>query len=180
MLKRRIFIAAIALALAALLAVAAWADLTAGTKAPSFTLPTTAGKTFTLSDSFTGKSPDVVVLDLWATWCPPCRSEIPHLVNLQNKFNGKDVRIVGVSLDQEKSTVTDFAKEHKINYTVALDPGGAKLGKLYQIRGIPATYVIDKKGVIRYVHSGFPRDAEAGKEEAAQIEKEIRTLLARK
>jgi len=179
MLRRRFFVGAVAIAIFAIVSTAAYADLTAGTKAPDFTLPTLSGKSFTLSNCFKNP-PQVVVLDLWATWCPPCRSEIPHLVKLQNKFKGKNVTIVGVALDADKSVVEDFAKQQRINYTIALDPQGAKLGALYKIRGIPATYIIDKKGVIRYVHSGFPRDAEAGKEEAAKIEKEIRTLLAQK
>jgi peroxiredoxin len=121
-----------------------------------------------------------VVLDLWATWCPPCRAEIPQLIDLQKKFKGKAVMIVGVSLDDTKSKAVDFAKAQGINYTVAHDPRGAKVGGLYQIKGIPATYVIDKKGVIRYAHSGFPRDPQAGKEEAALIAREINTLLAQK
>lgn len=179
MFRRRFFVSTIAIAIVAIVAAAVYADLAAGTKAPNFTLPTLAGKSFTLSDCF--KTPSqVVVLDLWATWCPPCRSEIPHLVNLQNKFKGKNVTIVGVALDADKSVVADFAKQQRINYTIALDPQGAKLGDPYKIKGIPATYIIDKKGVIRYAHSGFPRDAEAGKEEAANMEKEIRTLLAQK
>jgi len=179
MLRRRFFVGAVAIAIVAIISAAVYADLTAGTKAPNFTLPTLAGKSFTLSNCFKNP-PQVVVLDLWATWCPPCRSEIPHLVNLQNKFKGKNVTIVGVALDADKSVVADFAKQQRINYTIALDPQGAKLGTPYKIKGIPATYIIDKKGVIRYAHSGFPRDTEAGKEEAANMEKEIRTLLAQK
>jgi len=175
---RRTPLVAIALVIA-VAATAAYADLAAGAKAPTFTLPTIAGKTFTLADCF--KTPaNVVVLDIWATWCPPCRSEIPHLVELQKKFKGKKVVIVGVAIDEAESTVVEFAKQQGINYTVAHDPNAAKIGNLYQVRGIPATYIIDKKGVIRYAHSGFPRDPEAAKKEAAVLEKEIRTLLAKK
>ncbi len=178
MLTRRIKVLAIALTLA-IAATVAYADLSAGTKAPSFTLPTIDGKTFTLSNCFKSP-PKVVVLDIWATWCPPCRAEIPHLIALQNKFKNQNVTIVGVALDAEKSTVVDFAKQQKINYTIAFDPNADKIGKLYQVRGIPATYVIDKTGVIRYTHSGFPRNADEAKQAAADLEKEIRTLLARK
>jgi peroxiredoxin len=179
MLTRRLSVALIALAIAGVAAIAAYADLSVGTKAPNFTLPTIDGKTFTLADNF--KAPGkVVVLDLWATWCPPCRAEIPHLINLQSKFKNKRVTIVGVSLDRGKAEVVDFAKEQGINYIVAHDPNGEKVGGAYQVRGIPATYIIDKSGVIRYAHSGFPRDAAEAKRKAAEFEKQINTLLAQK
>lgn len=179
MLTRRLSIALIALAIAGVAAIAAYADLAVGTKAPNFTLPTIDGKTFTLANNF--RAPGrVVVLDLWATWCPPCRAEIPHLIDLKNKFKNKRVTIVGVSLDKSKTEVVDFAKQQGINYILAHDPNGDKVSGPYQVRGIPATYIIDKKGVIRYAHSGFPRDPEEAKKEAAVIEKEINTLLAQK
>jgi peroxiredoxin len=145
------------------------ADLSPGTKAPSFTLPTLDGKTFTLKQP--GK---VVVMDIWATWCPPCRAEIPYVIRLSKKYAGKDVVIVGVSVDQRKGDVSGFAKDKGVNYTIALDPGGQTLGGPYQLRGIPATYIIDKKGVIRYVHSGF-----GGASDAEKMDREVAMLLAK-
>lgn len=145
------------------------ADLKPGTKAPKFTLPTVDGKTYTLSHP--GK---VVFLDIWATWCPPCRAEIPHIVKLTKKYAGKDVVFVGVSVDQRKGDVTKFVKNQGIKYTIALDPGGQAIGSPYQLRGIPATYIIDKTGVIRYAHSGF-----GGASDAEKMDKEIATLLAK-
>jgi len=180
MVKRRVRLVLIALIAAAVVASIVYADLAAGTKAPDFTLPTIDGKTFTLSSCF-ARPARVVLLDIWATWCPPCRAEIPRLIDLQKKFNGKDVLIVGVSVDQKKSDVVDFAKKQRINYTVAHDSGGDKVGRPYGVRSIPTTYIIDKKGVIRHAHTGFPpRDPQAGKEMAAQMEREIKTLLAQK
>lgn len=179
MFTRRTLVAAIAFASVVAIVSVALADLKPGTKAPSFSLPTIDGKTFTLAEKF--KQPgNVVLLDIWATWCPPCRSEIPHLVALQKKFQGKKVVFVGVAIDDEKSAVADFAKSNRINYTIAHDPRGSKLRNLYSIQGVPATYIIDKKGVIRYAHSGFPRDAAEAKKEAATFEREINTLLAKK
>jgi len=162
------------LAAAVLIASIATADLSPGAKAPNFTLPTLNGKTFSLQNAL--KPPTkVVVLDIWATWCPPCRAEVPYLVNLNKKFAGKGVQFVGVAIDSEKSPVSSFAKDKGIGYTVALDPNAKTVGNLYQVRGIPATYIIDRKGVIRYAHSGF-----SGQSEAAEIDKEIQTLLAGK
>jgi peroxiredoxin len=145
------------------------ADLKAGMKAPTFSLPTLDGKTFSLNQP--GK---VIFLDIWATWCPPCRAEIPHVVKLAKKYAGKDVVFVGVSVDQRKADVTKFAKAQNINYTIALDPGAQSVGSRYQLRGIPATYIIDKSGVIRYVHSGFGGQADADK-----MDKEIASLLSK-
>lgn len=176
---RRLPVIVIALITVALLATVVYANLSKGTKAPNFTLPTITGKSFTLSDCFKSP-PKVVVLDLWATWCGPCRSEIPYLVELHNKYNSKGAMVVGVSLDAEKAKVVAFAKDNGIKYTVPLDPKAAKLSTSYKIRGIPATYIIDKKGIIRYVHSGFPKDKAQQQKEAAKMESEVKKLLAEK
>lgn len=179
MVKRRLWTAVIALAVAGVLLSVAYADLASGTKAPDFTLSTIDGKSFTLSNSF--KNPQkVVVLDLWATWCGPCKAEVPYLVELSKDFKGKGVEVVGVALDQDVSTVKEFAKQYKINYTVPHDPKAQKVSESYKVRGIPTTYIIDKKGVIRYVHSGFPGDKAGQKKEMDKMRQEIRTLLAEK
>ncbi len=157
--------------LVALVSSAVIANLRAGTKAPNFTVPTLDGKSFTLKDCFK-KPGKVVLLDIWATWCPPCRMEIPHLIKLQKKYANKGVVIVGVAIDADKGDVKSFAKKQKINYTVCHDPNAKTVGKSYQVQGIPATYIIDKKGVIRSVHSGF-----GGAADAAKMDKEIASLL---
>lgn len=170
MRKRLVIVALLAVA-AALVASVVYANLSAGTKAPNFTLQTLDGKTFTLADNF--KQPGkVVVLDIWATWCPPCRAEIPFLVNMQKKYGSKGVTIVGVAVDQQKSDVAPFAKKMGINYTICPDVRGGVVADKYGIRTIPVTYIIDKKGVIRYVHSGF-----GGADDAAKMDKEIASLL---
>ncbi|MCE5322857.1 TlpA family protein disulfide reductase [bacterium] len=181
MKTRRYLHMVIALVLISLAACAANAQISTGTKAPDFTLPTLDGGKFTLSDCFK-EQPSVVVLDIWATWCPPCKAEIPYLVDLQNKYqSNKSVTIVGVAFDQDKTKVADFARSQSINYTVVLDYGGNKIGSSYKVGGIPMTCLIDKKGIIRYVHNGFPiRDENEQKKEIAKMEGEIKTLLDEK
>lgn len=170
-MKNKLFVIALVVAVAILISSAVIANLSVGAKAPNFTLPTLDGKSFTLQNSF--KQPaKVVVLDIWATWCPPCRAEIPFIIELNKKYKDKGLLVVGVSLDQSKSDVSAFVKKQKIDYTICSDPNAATVGDKYQVKGIPATYIIDKKGVIRFVHSGF-----GGESEMAKIDKEVASLL---
>jgi peroxiredoxin len=121
-----------------------------GDRAYDFELKDSSGNTVRLSD-FKGK---VVVLDFWATWCPPCRKEIPGFVTLQNGYKAKGVEVVGISLDDSWAPVGPFAKQYGINYTVVL--GNADVaGRFGGIEGIPTTFVIDGDGVIRFRHMGY-------------------------
>ncbi|MDH7605286.1 MAG: TlpA disulfide reductase family protein [Melioribacter sp.] len=119
--------------------------------APDFTLPTTDGKMLKLS-SLRGK---VVIIDFWATWCPPCRKGIPDLIDIKKRYGSKGVEIIGVSVDTDtKDEVIPFIKEKGINYpvvygnqTVYMQYGG--------IRAIPTTFVIDKEGKIVASYEGL-------------------------
>lgn len=136
-----------------------------GKAAPNWKLTGLDGNLVSLSD-FAGK---VVVLDFWATWCPPCRQEIPDFVKLQEKFRDKGLVVVGVSLDQQGAeTVKSFAKEHGINYPVVL--ANKDTLKAYgDVQSIPTTFIINREGKIVNSHVGFT-DAET-------FEKEIKALL---
>jgi len=170
-MRRRVLIVALLVVAAALVSSAVIANLSAGTRAPNFTLPTLDARSFTLANCFKQRG-KVVLLDIWATWCPPCRAEIPFIINLQKKYAKKGVMIVGVAIDEKKADVSAFVTKMGINYTICLDPNGQAISGKYQVRGIPATYVIDKKGVIRFVHSGF-----GGAADMAKMDREIASLL---
>ena len=135
------------------------------TKAPDFKLATIDGEEFYLSD-YSGK---VVMLNFWGTWCPPCRKEIPDLVNLQKKYNKDGLEIVGITLNSgSASEIQKFADGEDMNYTILTDFGndethavtnlyGQTLGQ--PISSIPTTLIIDREG---YIVKGYlgPRSEE--------------------
>lgn len=131
-----------------------------GDNAPDFTLKSLDGKTIKLSD-YKGK---VVIIDFWATWCPPCRKGIPDLISIQDEYK-KDVVIIGISLDGEKTLkdVPGFVKSYEINYPIVF--GNEKVVNDYGgIEGIPTAFVVDKKGNIVDKHVGLvPKDTYVNK-----------------
>ncbi|MFQ5867738.1 MAG: TlpA disulfide reductase family protein [bacterium] len=119
--------------------------------APDFTLSKLDGNSLTLSD-FKGK---VIILNFWATWCPPCRMEIPDFVELYEKYKDEGLLIIGVNLDGGDSrSVKQFLEKYKINYPIVL--GNVKVTEDYGgIRAIPTTFVIDRNGNIREKYVGY-------------------------
>lgn len=119
--------------------------------APDFTLKTMEGKPFTLSEH-EGK---VVVLNIWATWCAPCRKEIPDFIEIQKEMREDDVLFVGVSVDKEGwEVVRPFAEKYGINYPLVVDDGTINR-KYGPIQSIPTTFIINKKGKVEYVAPGM-------------------------
>ncbi len=133
--------------------------------APAWELKDVEGKVVKLSD-FKGR---VVILDFWATWCPPCRAEIPGFVALQKQYGEKGLTIIGVSLDEKgPKVVKPFMKKYSINYPIVM--GDTKTQNAYGgIEGIPTTFVIDGDGMIVSKHVGFA--------EKSVFEKELKPLL---
>ena len=116
-----------------------------GSQAPDFTLKTLDGQEVTLS-SLKGK---VVLLNFWATWCPPCREEVPSMVKLNAAMENKPFRMLAVSIDEGgEKAVEAYFSESGNTLPALLDPGRA-VGKIYGITGVPETFIIDMQGVIR-------------------------------
>ncbi len=132
--------------------------------APDFSLTDISGKKVNFSD-YRGK---VVMLDFWATWCGPCRIEIPGFIALQNRYGNEGLAVIGISMDDGPEPVVDFYKQFRMNYPVAM--GNEKLGELYGgIIGLPTTFLIGRDGRIYAKHEGAT--------DIAVFEDEIKQLL---
>lgn len=148
-----------------LLASAAFGQAAAQKPLPNLALDRIDGEKWNLEDD----RGSVVLLNFWATWCAPCRSEIPILVNLSDKYKADGLKVVGVSVDSENvAQINKFIKDFEIDYSIVLAVPGSSLS---QQKAIPMSLLIDEKGVLakKYV----------GAVEKAILEKDIRVLLGK-
>ncbi|MFQ5824689.1 MAG: TlpA family protein disulfide reductase [bacterium] len=122
------------------------------TLAPNFKGITSKGDAIKLSD-FKGK---VILLDFWASWCRPCQKEFPFLIDLYNENKEKDFIILTINLDEQIVNMNKFLSklEREVPLTIIVDKDG-KIPLIYEVEAMPTTIFIDKKGVIRYRHTGF-------------------------
>jgi cytochrome c biogenesis protein CcmG, thiol:disulfide interchange protein DsbE len=119
-----------------------------GYPAPDFTLTTLSGEEFKLS-SLRGRP---VVLNFWATWCPPCRAELPELKAAGERYAGQ-VAVIAVNQAETEATVAKLAPELGLTFPVPLDKSGA-VSRLYRVRSLPTTFFIGRDGIIRQIQSG--------------------------
>lgn len=121
-----------------------------GKPAPSVSLQTLDGKDFTL-DSLKGQ---VVVLSFWASWCRPCRGEMPELEDVYNSFKNKGVTVVGVNVDRKPEAAQAFLRAHPVTFPIVMDPDSLLLGK-FEVTSMPTSFVIDRKGIVRKKTVGY-------------------------
>lgn len=114
-----------------------------GKPAPQFTVQDSDRK-IALND-FKGK---IVVLNFWATWCPPCVEELPSLIQMQQQMKDKEIVVLAISVDADKSAYDRFLKEHNVNLLTVRD-SDQKSNDLYGTSKFPETYIIDRSGVVR-------------------------------
>ena len=141
------------------------ADLT-GQTAPDFVLKSSTGENLRLSE-YRG---DVVMINFWATWCGPCRQEMPLLDDLYARYGRVGFSLLGVNIDDDSRRAMQMIDELGVNFPVLFDET-KEVSKLYQVDAMPVTVLVDRDGTVRHVHHGY----KPGYEEKYLTE--IRSLL---
>lgn len=133
--------------------------------APDFALKDSTGRTVHLSD-YKGK---VVLLDFWATWCGPCKIEIPWFIEFEQQLKDRGFSVLGVSMDEDGwSAVKPYIEDLKVNYRILL--GNDEVGELYGgVQSLPTTFLIDRQGKIASVHIGLDRGKEDFRNDIVQL-----------
>jgi peroxiredoxin len=150
----------------AVTAVVTFAAVMPSAPAPDFALRSLEGPNLRLQEQ-RGR---VVMVNFWATWCGPCRVEMPHLARLYDKYRGSGFQLLGINIDEDPRQAATVATKLGLRFPVLLD-SEKRVSKLYDLSTMPSTVLIDRSGRVRYVHRGY-RD---GYEET--YEKQIRELL---
>jgi peroxiredoxin len=155
-----------ALAIALAVPVSHAATPVAGSRAPDFTLKSNSGKNLKLSE-FRGQ---VVMINFWATWCGPCRQEMPLLNRIQEQYRKAGFMLLGVNIDDRPEVAQTMARNLGINFPILFD-SGKRVSRLYDVNAMPSTLLIDRDGKIRYIHLGYRPGYET------RYEAQVRELL---
>jgi len=121
-----------------------------GAHAPAFSRPAVGGGSDLSTESVRGK---VLLVDFWATWCKPCEEELPKLQEIADK-SGTAVVVFAISEDDSQDVVAPFVKRVGVRFPIGWDEGNV-VARRYKVEKMPTSYVIDKKGVVRFVHAGY-------------------------
>lgn len=140
-----------------------------GTIAPSFILKDLTEKEVNLA-KYRGK---VVIIDFWATWCPPCRKELPHIQKIYDKYKNKKVIVLAITSESNIEKVKDFIEEGGYTFPILID-GRREANSAYGVSAIPMLFVLDREGAIQHTHRGYSPKIET------TLSKEIDGLLAKK
>jgi len=126
-----------------------------GSQAPDFQLNNLDGQSISLSD-LRGKP---VFINFWATWCPPCRSEMPYIQEIYEEWSGKGLVVLAINIGESPSQVEEFMESQNLSFPVLLDTG-KNVAQKYNIRGIPTSFFVDKDGVVQEkIIGAFPSKA---------------------
>ncbi len=118
--------------------------------APVFALQTRDGKTMSLED-FRG---EVVMINFWATWCGPCRQEMPLLEEIYQRYNKLGFTLLGVNVEEHSNDADRFLAETPVSFPILYDPSN-EVSKQYGVSAMPSTVIVDREGNVRYLHHGY-------------------------
>jgi len=141
----------IAASVAALsLSLPALAGSSSGGPAPAFTLASRAGQDVSLAQ-YKG---NVVMINFWASWCGPCRQEMPLLESIYKKYNKMGFTLIGVNVEPDSNAANEWLKATPVSFPILYDRD-SKVSKLYDVAGMPSTVIIDRSGKLRVLHRGY-------------------------
>lgn len=118
--------------------------------APDFTLQSRAGADVSLADL----RGEVVMINFWATWCGPCRQEMPHLEALHQRYNELGFKLLGVNVEADSRLSDKFLEETPVTFDILFDPKN-DVSELYEVIAMPSTVLIDRQGNMRFIHHGY-------------------------
>ncbi|MFA7553034.1 MAG: TlpA disulfide reductase family protein [Spongiibacteraceae bacterium] len=117
---------------------------------PDFTLKSNQGNNQRLSE-YQGQ---VVLINFWASWCGPCRQEMPLLEEIQQKYAKLGVTVLGINVDKDPSKADKILRETQVSFPILYDSEG-EVSKLFKVKAMPTTFILDREGTIRFSHMGF-------------------------
>jgi peroxiredoxin len=118
--------------------------------APDFTLQMLGGGQMSLAE----QKGNVVMVNFWATWCAPCRQEMPHLEALHQRYSSLGFTLLGVNVEEDSSGAQDWLAETPVSFPILFDPQSS-VSELYDVIAMPSTVMIDRQGNLRYLHHGY-------------------------
>lgn len=126
------------------------------------------------TEKFSGQLSDlknkVIYVDFWASWCSPCRRSFPWMNELLQKYEDQGLVVIAVNVDKEKALADEFLRQVPANFSIIFDQNG-EIARTYEVLGMPSSYLIDRSGKIRYVHTGYYQDKQS------KYEQELKSLL---
>ena len=146
------------------------AALEAGDRAPDFAIPALSGSGMVGLSEYRGK---IVYLDFWASWCAPCLVALPTFETLRHELPERQFQVLAVNLDRDLERARKFLRDHKVGYPSGTDPEG-QVADTFELDTMPTSFLIDRNGVVRYVHRGFRNG------DIDEIRAQIRKLLRKR
>src|SRR5476651_1911637 len=142
------------------------ASVSAGAPAAAFQLPAAVGDPVSLADL----KGQVVLINFWASWCGPCRQEMPILDQLYKKYRAAGFTLLGVNVEPKSADAVGFLKATPVSFPILFDPD-SKVSQLYEVSGMPSTVILDRSGKVRYIHHGYKPGEES------EYQDQIRSLV---